>query len=146
MVDHALQVDLVADQLGAGQHLAGELDFADAERATAPGRAHPAEEEADQLPHRVEAQASGHDRVVLEMTSEKPQIRPDVEFGTHLALAVMPAVVGDVGDAVHHQHLPQRQLGVARTKQTAVAAGHQFFVGVGGLGFHGRLSQSNPAV
>src|SRR4249919_3433268 len=31
-LDHPLQIDFVPDQLGVGHHLAGELDFADAER------------------------------------------------------------------------------------------------------------------
>src|SRR5262245_1791777 len=45
---HALDVDAVDDLLDVGEHLAGELQLAEPERAALAGRAEPAEEEAEQ--------------------------------------------------------------------------------------------------
>ena len=125
---HALEVDAVDDLLHGRQHLAGKFDFAQAERAAAAGRAQPAEEEADHLPQRVEAEAARHHRVALEVAEEKPEVRLHIEFGADHALAVLAAGLGDLGDAVEHQHRRQRQLGVAGAEQLAAAAGQQIFV------------------
>ena len=46
----------------------------------------------------------------------------------HQALAVFAAGLGDLGDAVEHQHRRQRQLGVAGAEQLAAAAGQEVFV------------------
>ena len=70
--DHALQVDDVLHGLGGRHHHAGELDLAHAQRAALAGRAEPAEEEAGQLPQRVEAQAARHDGIALEVAGEEP--------------------------------------------------------------------------
>src|SRR5690606_17542501 len=88
-VDDALQVDLVDHLLDVRGHLAGELDLADAQRPTLAGAADPAQVEADQLPHGVQAQAAGHDRIADEVALEEPEVRIDVEFGLDIALAVV---------------------------------------------------------
>src|SRR6185437_14887704 len=77
---HALDVDVVHNLADVRQHLAGELQLAEPERPAAPFAAAPAEVEADHLPHRVETKAAGHHRVVLEVATEEPEIRLDVEF------------------------------------------------------------------
>src|SRR5690606_3907538 len=82
-------VDLVADQLRVGQHLAGELHLAHAQRAAAPGGAQPGQVEPAQLPHRIHAEAAGHHRVALEVAVEEPEVRTDVELGPDHALAVL---------------------------------------------------------
>ena len=51
----------------------------------------------------------------------------DVQFGDDFAFAVFAAVVGDADNAIHHQHVRQRQLGVARAKDFATTAGQEFF-------------------
>ena len=99
-----LDVEPVNYLLHVRQHLAGKLQFAEAERAAATGRAKPAEKEAEQLPERVEAEAARHHRIVLEMAAEKPQVRLHIEFGPNQPLAVFPAVFADFADAVEHQH------------------------------------------
>ena len=62
------------------------------------------------------------------MAREEPQVRLDVEFGPHLPLAVRAAALGDVGDAVEHQHRRQRQLRIAWAEEFPAAAGEQIFV------------------
>src|SRR5262245_2000486 len=47
---HPLDIDAVDDVLDGGQHLSGELELAEAERAALAGRAQPAEKEPEQLP------------------------------------------------------------------------------------------------
>ena len=116
-----------------GQNLAGEFDFAAAERAAASGAAFPGKEEADELPHGIQAEAAGHDRIALEVAGEEPEVGVDVQFGDDFAFAVFAAVVGDADDAVHHQHIRQRQLRVARAEDFAAAAGEEFFFAVAAL-------------
>ena len=82
-VEHALQVDAVDDPLDGRQHLVGELDLADAERATTSRQAEPAQVEAEQLPQRIEPEAARHDGVVLEVAGEEPMVRLDVEDRPH---------------------------------------------------------------
>src|SRR5471030_1059305 len=116
---YALHADAVGNFLCARQHLAAELDFAAAERAPAPLASHPAQVKTDQLPHRIQPQASRHHRVALEMTGEKPEFRAQVQLGHDLALAVGSALVADVDDAVEHEHGRQGQLRVAGTEHLA---------------------------
>ena len=92
-----------------------------------PGRAEPAEEEADHLPQRVEAEAARHHRVALEMAGEEPEVRLHLELGADQALAVLAAGLRDLGDAVEHQHRRQRQLRPFG-EQLAAAAGQQVLV------------------
>ncbi len=83
-LDDALDVDLVGDQLGIGSDFAVELHLAGAECPAATGQAQPGQVEADQLPHRVEPEAAGHDRVAEEMAAEEPEVRADIEFSADL--------------------------------------------------------------
>src|ERR1044072_1382431 len=85
---HALDVDPVNQLLHRRQHLSGELDLARADRAAAPRGAGPAEEETDHLPQRIEPEAARHDRVALEMTGKKPEVRAHIEHRANKALAV----------------------------------------------------------
>src|SRR4051812_160698 len=101
---HAPDVDAVNDFLDVRQHLAGELDLADAERAAAAGRAGPAEEESHHLPQRVQPEAAGHHRIAFEVTGEKPQIRLHAEHRAHQPLAIFAARLRDFGDPIEHQH------------------------------------------
>jgi hypothetical protein len=107
---HALDVDAVDQLLHGRQHLAGELDLAGADRAAAARGAGPAEKKADHLPQGVEPEAARHHRVALEVTGEKPEIRPHVENRPDQALAVLAAGLGDLRDAVEHQHWRQGKL------------------------------------
>src|SRR5262249_25585009 len=107
------------------QHLAGHLQFAESQRPAAPLPADPAQIEADHLPERIEPEATGHDRIVLEMTTEEPEVRLDVELGTDEALAEMAAGLADFADARKHQTRGQRQLGVARPETPPGASSPQ---------------------
>ena len=98
------------------------------ERAALAGRAEPAEEEAEQLPQRIEAEAAGHHRIALEVAGEEPEVGLEIEHGAHQALAVFAAGFRDLGNAVEHQHRRQRQLGIAGPEQFAAAAGQQILV------------------
>src|SRR6056297_1165348 len=97
-VDHPLEIDRVAHELARGRHLAGELDLADAKRATPPRHPQPAEEEPRHLPERVEPEAARHHRVAEEMALEEPEVGADVEFGDRLPPGIRTAVGGDRGD------------------------------------------------
>ncbi len=92
-LEDALEIDAVDDPLDRRQHLIGEVDLkkADTERAAATRQAEPAEEEAGELPERIEAEAARHDGVALEMAIEEPEVRLDVELGADEALAVLAA-------------------------------------------------------
>src|SRR5215831_9983820 len=118
-----LDVDAVDHVLDRGKNLAGEFEFTQSERAPLTGGAQPAQEEAEQLPERIEAEAAGHDRIALEMAGEEPQVRLELEHGADQAFAVFAAGFRDLGDAVEHEHRRQRQLGVARAEQFAPRAG-----------------------
>src|SRR5690606_34598873 len=85
-VDGALDMNVVGELLGGRQHLTEELHFTGAQRPAAARVALPAEEEAYQLPHGIQAQTAGHYRITFEMAAEEPQIRMDVEFSDDLAL------------------------------------------------------------
>src|SRR6185312_1052075 len=100
----ALDVDAVFELLDVIGDLAGEADVAAAERPAAAGRAAPAEEKPGHLPERVEPKAPRHHRIALEMASEEPEVRIDVELGPDDAAVVAAALGGDLGDAVEHQH------------------------------------------
>src|SRR5882724_3867125 len=110
------------------QHLPGKLQLTEAERAAMAFAADPAEEKADHLPHRVEAEAARHHRIVLEMTAEEPEVRLHVELGADQPPAVLAAGFGNLADAIEHQHRRQRQLGVAGAEQLAPAASQQILV------------------
>src|SRR5260370_37162652 len=115
-------MDVVHNLEDVGHHLTGELQLTEAQRTAASLAAGPAEIKADHLPERVEAEAARHDRIVLEMAAEEPEIRVHVEFSPNDALAVFPAGFGNFGDAIEHQHRWQGQLSIARAEQLAPAA------------------------
>src|SRR5690606_29022266 len=96
-IDRTLDVNVVGDFLGGRQDLAEELHFARTQGAAAAGIALPAEVEAYQLPHGVEAQAARHDGVAFEVAGEEPQVRVDIQLGDQFALAVLAADITDVG-------------------------------------------------
>jgi len=116
--------------------LACEFHFAGTERASTAWVALPTQKEADQLPHGVEAEAARHHRIILEVTVEKPQFRVDIEFGNDAALAVLPIIGTDVGDAIDHQHVVFGKLRVTWPEQFSVTAGDEFLFGVTGLCVH----------
>src|SRR5690606_774194 len=119
----ALEVDAVFEELGMLADRALERHPAGGKPQAAAGFAQPAEEEAGQLPHAVEAEATRHDRVALEVTGEVPVVRLHVVFGADIALVEGAAGFGNIGDAVDHQHRRQRKLCVAGAEKLATAAG-----------------------
>ena len=60
------------------------------------------------------------------MTAKEPEVRLDIQFRHQLAAAIFATVDANFGYAVQHQHVVDRQLGVARTKQFAIATINQF--------------------
>ena len=126
-LDNAFQVDAIGHEPVSWRDLAGKLDFTGTQRATTSRSSEPAEMEADQLPHGVEPQTARHHRVAREVTVEEPEVRPDVEFANDLALVELASAIGNPGDTVHHQHVGNRQLGIARAEHLAVAALEQKF-------------------
>ena len=80
------------------------------------------------------------------MAGEEPEVGLQVEHGPDQALAVFPALFGDLGDSVEHQHRRQRKLGIARPEQLAAAAGEQILVvEAGPLVFHSNPRRSHDA-
>src|SRR5690606_7998250 len=100
-------------------------NLADAEGTAAAWQAEAAQEEADQLPESVEAQAAGHHRIALEVAGEEPEVGLDVELRDDLALLEGAALFADMRDAIEHQHRRQRKLCVAWAEQLALATGDQ---------------------
>ena len=131
--DHALQMHMVGELFHGRHDHAGELDLADAQRPAAARRLHPAQEEAQALPQGVERQASRHHRVALEMAVEEPEVGLDIELGHDLALAELAAGVGDLHDAVEHQHGRQRQLRVSGPEQAPLGAFDQVLESIAAL-------------
>ena len=79
------------------------------------------------------------------MAAEKPKVRLHIEFGADQALAIFAAGFGNFADAVEHQHRRQRQLGVARAKQLATAAGQQILIFITAAPIqHGASLSQNP--
>ena len=105
----------------------GRGDGRVSQRAAPAGRAQPAEIEADKLPHGVEAETARHHRVRFEVTAVEPDIGMHIQLGDDLATAMAAAAVGDLDDAVEHQHGRQRQPGVTGPEQIAMAAFEQVF-------------------
>ena len=108
--------------------MVGELHLPYAERPAATWRTQPAEVKAHKLPECVNAKATGHHRVALEMASEEPEIGLDVEFGADEALVVGPPGLRDFGDPIKHEHRRQRQLRIAGAKQFPAATGQQVLI------------------
>src|SRR4029453_8999829 len=130
---HALEMHMEGQVLHRWHDHAGELDLADTQRPAAAGSLHPAQEEAQTLPQGVERQAARHHRVALEMAVEEPEVRLDIEFGHDLALAELAAGLGDLHDAVEHQHGRQRQLRVPRPEQAPAGAFDQVLESIAAL-------------
>ncbi|MDT4865255.1 hypothetical protein FQZ97_1000470 [compost metagenome] len=107
-----------------------ELHFTGRKRHTATRLTEPAEEEACQLPHAVEAKAARHDWIALKMAWEIPVVGADIVFGTDIALVELSAGFGNFGDAVHHQHWWQGELCIAGTEQLAACAAEELFIPV----------------
>src|ERR1700704_6305805 len=124
---HALDVDAVHDLLDGGKNLAGELHLAHAERTPVAGRSEPAQKEADELPQGVEAETARHHGVALEVAGEEPQVRLHVELGARHSLAVLAALLGNLGDPVEHQHRRQRKLW-SLGEHLAAAAGQELII------------------
>jgi hypothetical protein len=68
---------------------------------------------------------SRHDGIGLEVAAEKPEVGIDIQFGNDFAFAVLAAFVGDAGYAIHHQHVGEREAGIARAEHGAMGAGEQ---------------------
>src|SRR6266545_1802152 len=119
---YALEMHMEGQLLHRWHDHAGELDLADTQRAAAAGGLHPAQEEAQALPQGVQRQAARHHRVALEMAVEEPEVRLDIELGHDLAFAVLAPGLGDLHNAVEHQHGRQRQLRVPRPEQAPAGA------------------------
>src|SRR6185369_11556473 len=121
---HPLDFETIDYVFHGRQHLAGKLEFAEAERSALARRAEPAEEKTKQLPQCVEAQAARHHRIAFEMAGEEPEVRPHLQRRAHQTLAVFAARFRQFGNAVEHQHRRQRQLRPFG-KHLAPAAGQQ---------------------
>src|SRR5690606_15678435 len=120
--NHALEIDVIGHLFGGGQYLTGKFHFAATQCAPAPAITLPAEEKAHQLPHGIQAQATGHNRVAGKVAIEKPEVRTDIQLRDNFALAELAAGLADVHYAVEHQHIGHGQLGVTWAKQIASAA------------------------
>src|SRR5690606_29192638 len=141
----ALEVDAVLNLLGCGRDHAAELDFAGGDGAALARFTQPAEEEAGELPHGVQSQASGHYRVTDEMAGEEPKVGLDIEFGTDEAFAEFPASLAHFRDAVEHQHWRRWKLRIAGTEKFAPCTCQKLFVIVAGfLLRHNSLLTSHP--
>src|SRR5690606_30791411 len=125
---HALEVDAIFEQLYVRANHALELHFAGRERHAAAGLAEPAEEEAGQRPLAGEAWAARYVWIALEVAREVPIVRTDVIFRADVAPVVLAARLGNVSDAMDHQHRRQRKLRIAGSEQLAATAGKDFFV------------------
>ena len=88
----------------------------------------PSKEKSYQLPKRIHAQTTWHDRVVFKMALEKPQIWIQIKLGDNFPFSVFTAFVADMHDTVEHQHGWQRKLCVPGTEHLAVTAVEQFLV------------------
>src|SRR6201995_1551666 len=76
---HALDVDIVHNLAHVRHHLAGELQVTEAQRTATALAAGPAEEKAEHLPERVEAEAARHHRIALEVADEETKGGFEVE-------------------------------------------------------------------
>src|SRR3989344_1707309 len=79
-LDDALDVDFVGDELHVRAHFARELDLARTQRTAPAGQLQPGQVKTDELPHGIEPQAAGHDRVALKVAGKEPQVGFDIEL------------------------------------------------------------------
>src|SRR5690554_248943 len=106
--DDALDMNMVSHLLGFRQDLASELDLTAAEGAATSRVAKPAQIEAHQLPHGIQAQAAGHDRVSGKMAIEEPEIGVNIQLGNQFAFVEPAALLLNARDAIKHQHVGRR--------------------------------------
>src|SRR5471032_2278659 len=135
-----LDMNVIGHLLGGRQHLAEELHFARTQCATTARQTLPAQEETDQLPHGVEAQAAWHHRVTFEVAGEEPQVRIDIQLGDQFTFAELATLGADMGDAIDHQHVRGGELRVTWAKQLTATAAQQVFPGIGVLLGHASYS------
>src|SRR5699024_10618461 len=90
--------------------------------------AQPRQEKTAELPHCIQPETTGHDRITVEVTLEKPQLGVDIQFRQNLPIAVFAAIFRDVCNAVEHKHGRSWQAGIALAKQLAAAAGQKLVV------------------
>ncbi len=64
------------------------------------------------------------------MAAEEPQVWFYIELGDDMAEVGIAAVRGNRSDAIHHQHIGQRQAAIAGAEHFTMAAGQEFFAGV----------------
>jgi len=76
------------------------------------------------------------------MTGKKPQLRVHVEFSNNVPLAVITTILADLGNAVKHQHIRQRQLRIAGPEQFTVAARNQLIISI--AAFPGCHREADP--
>ena len=62
------------------------------------------------------------------MAIKEPEIGLDIEFRPNNAFPILTAILGDLSDAVEHQHRRQGQLRIARPKKLAVPAGDKIVI------------------
>src|SRR5690606_19581864 len=125
--DDPPDVDVIGHEAARWRYLAREPDLARPQCAAPARRAGPAEEEPHELPHGIEPEAPGHDRVPREVAAEEPELGANVQLGDQVPLAVAAAFRADGGDAIHHEHVRKRELGIALTEQFPPGTGKQFF-------------------
>src|SRR5690606_28678885 len=109
----ALEIDAIFDQPSFWRDHAGELDFARGDRPALAWLAKPAKKEPRHLPQRIEAEATGHDRIADEVAGKEPEVRMDIELGPDEALTELPALFAHLGYPVEHQHGRRRKLRIA---------------------------------
>src|SRR5690554_2109312 len=123
----ALDMNVVGHLFGFRQNLTGEFHFTAAEGTTTSGMAKPTQVEAHQLPHGIQTQTTGHDRVTGKMAIKEPEVGVNIQLGNQFALVEPASLFLNTRDAIKHQHVGRRQLGIAGAEEFAAAASQQFF-------------------
>jgi hypothetical protein len=97
VTDHALNVKFAGDFLAVGN--TELLNLISLPRAALALAAFPSQEKAEQLPQRIQAQTTWHDRVVVEMARKQLAVGHDI-----LAFSEQSTVVSDCRDSIEHEH------------------------------------------
>jgi hypothetical protein len=118
---HALQIDPVFNQLDVRAAPCRRTSPRRRRVRAAAFAADPAQEEPEQLPERVKAEAPGHHGIALEVAGEEPEVRPDRELRADMTLSVIASVLENFRDAIKHEHRRQRQLGIALDRTVRLA-------------------------
>jgi hypothetical protein len=105
--DYFSDIKMVGDLFRCWQNFAFVFYFADSKSAAFSLEPPPAEIKSQKLAQTIKHQATRHNRVVLKMSGEKPEIRHNLKLCLDYAMLIFAALVGYFRNPIQHKHVRQ---------------------------------------